>query len=163
MNTNTFENISLNQKKEYNIGIVVSRFNQKITNGLLEGGIKILGQNDFYQDPAGNFARKFQILKVPGAIEIPLVLQKLAKTKKFDALIALGAVIKGDTPHFDYVCKYVTEGILKISLENDIVVTYGVITTNNLKQAEVRSGKIGNKGQEAASTALEMLTLIKPI
>ena len=98
----------LNNKK---IAIVVAKFNQTVTEGLLNGALRVLQENQFSKE-------NYKVFKVPGSVEIPLITQKIAKSKNYDAIICLGAVIRGDTAHFDYVCKYVTEGLLKINLKS---------------------------------------------
>jgi len=101
---------------------------------------------------------------VPGAFEIPLIAKKLANTQKYDAIITLGAVIKGSTPHFDYVCAEVSKGVAQISLQSELPVIFGVLTTNNIEEAIERAGtKAGNKGADAAFSAIEMINLIKEI
>ena len=101
---------------------------------------------------------------MPGAFEIPLITKKLANTQKYDAIITLGAVIKGSTPHFDYVCAEVSKGVAQISLQSELPVIFGVLTTNNIEEAIERAGtKAGNKGADAAFSAIEMINLIKEI
>ena len=134
--------------------IVISRFNDFIGSKLLSGAIdelKRLGVNDDNID----------IVKVPGAFEIPLAAQKFAKTGKYSAIITLGAVIKGSTPHFDYVCAEVSKGVAQVSLATGIPVIFGVLTTDNIEQAIERAGtKAGNKGSDAAKSAIEMANLM---
>lgn len=141
--------------KNYKIGIVVSRFNEFITSKLLSGaidGLKRLNVNE----------NNIDIAWVPGAFEIPLIASKMAKTKKYDAIICLGAVIRGSTSHYDYVCSEVTKGISQVMLSNELPVIFGVLTTDTIEQAVERAGiKLGNKGFEAAQTAIEMINLIK--
>ncbi len=138
-------------------GIVVSRFNDFIGAKLLAGAIDELTRHGV---PESNI----DIVKVPGAFEIPLATLKLAKTKKYNALIALGAIIKGSTPHFDYVSAELSKGIAQVSLQTEVPVAFGVLTTDNLEQAIERAGtKAGNKGSDAAKTAIEMASLIKLI
>jgi 6,7-dimethyl-8-ribityllumazine synthase len=142
----------LNNKK---IAIVVAKFNQTVTEGLLNGALRVLQENQFSKE-------NYKVFKVPGSVEIPLITQKIAKSKNYDAIICLGAVIRGDTAHFDYVCKYVTEGLLKINLKSDLPVAFGVIMTENQEQAVIRSSKDEhNKGGESALAVLEMLDLIE--
>ena len=143
--------------KGLKIGIVVSRFNLDITSKLLEGAEKILRQKG---------VSDIEIVWVPGAFEIPLMLQKLARKnragKKKNGLMALAAVIRGDTPHFDYVCQVVSRGIMEVSLQEIVPIAFGVLTTNNTEQALERvGGKHGHKGEEAALTVIEMANLIK--
>lgn len=137
--------------------IVVGRFNEFIGSKLLGGAIDALKRHDASEDD-------IEVTYVPGAFEIPLVAQKLAKTQKFDAVICLGAVIRGSTPHFDYVASEVSKGIAHVSLETGIPVIFGVLTTDTIEQAIERAGtKAGNKGYDAGVTAIEMATLLKRI
>ena len=127
------------------VGIVVARFNEFITSKLLSGAIDGLVRHDVNEDDV-------DVAWVPGAFEIPLVASKMAKSRKYDAVICLGAVIRGSTSHYDYVCNEVSKGIAAVSMENDIPVMFGVITTENIEQAIERSGsKAGNKGDDAAA------------
>ena len=136
------------------VGIVVARFNEFITSKLLSGAIDGLVRHDVNEDDV-------DVAWVPGAFEIPLVASKMAKSRKYDAVICLGAVIRGSTSHYDYVCNEVSKGIAAVSMENDIPVMFGVITTENIEQAIERSGsKAGNKGYECALGAIEMVNLI---
>lgn len=138
-------------------GIVVSRFNEFITNKLLEGALDALKRH-------GALNENIEIAWVPGAFEIPLIAKKMAESKRYNAVIALGAVIRGETPHFDYVANEVSKGIAKISLDTEVPVIFGVLTTDTIEQAIVRAGtKGGNKGFEAAVTAIEMANLIDEI
>lgn len=138
-------------------GIVVGRFNEFIGGKLLGGaldGLKRHGVND----------DEIDIAWVPGAFEIPLIANKMAKTKKYDAIICLGAVIRGSTPHFDYVCGEVSKGVATVSLNTEIPVIFGVLTTDSIEQAIERAGtKSGNKGFDAAVTAIEMANLMNNI
>ena len=139
------------------IGIVAGRFNEFITSKLVGGALDVLKRNDVSEE-------NIDIAWVPGAFEIPLITKKLAKTGKYDAIIALGAVIKGSTPHFDYVCAEVSKGVSQISLQSELPVIFGVLTTNNIEEAIERAGtKAGNKGADAAFSAIEMINLIKEI
>ena len=139
------------------VGIVVARFNEFITSKLLSGAIDGLLRHDVNEDDV-------DVAWVPGAFEIPLVASKMAKSRKYDAVICLGAVIRGSTSHYDYVCNEVSKGIAAVSMENDIPVMFGVITTENIEQAIERSGsKAGNKGYECALGAIEMVNLIRKI
>lgn len=139
------------------IGIVVGRFNEFITGKLLTGAVDCLvrhGAND----------ADITVAWVPGAFEIPLVAKKMAAAGKYDAIICLGAVIRGATPHFDYVCAEVSKGIATVSLQYDTPVSFGVLTTENIEQAVERAGtKAGNKGVDAAMAAIEMVDLLKNI
>ena len=139
------------------VGIVVARFNEFITSKLLSGAIDGLVRHDVNEDDV-------DVAWVPGAFEIPLVASKMAKSRKYDAVICLGAVIRGSTSHYDYVCNEVSKGIAAVSMENDIPVMFGVITIENIEQAIERSGsKAGNKGYECALGAIEMVNLIRKI
>lgn len=137
--------------------VVVGRFNEFISNKLLSGcidGLRRHGCND----------ENIEISWVPGAFEIPLAALMLAKTGKYSAVICLGAVIRGATPHFDYVCSEVSKGIAKVTLDTGIPVVFGVLTTENIEQAIERAGtKAGNKGFDAALTAIEMANLLDAI
>lgn len=136
-------------------GIITGRFNEFIGGKLLTGaldGLKRHGCNE--QD--------IEVAWVPGAFEIPLVAKKMAKAQRFDAIICLGAVIRGSTPHFDYVSSEVSKGVASVSLETEIPVVFGVLTTDTIEQAIERAGtKAGNKGYDAAVTAIEMANLLK--
>lgn len=139
------------------IAIIQSRFNSFITDRLLEGVMDCWIRHD------GN-ADNVDIIKVPGSFEIPLAAQKVAGTKKYDAVICIGAVIKGGTPHFDYIANEVTKGIAQVSLNTGIPVIFGVLTTESIEEAIERAGtKMGNKGWEAAMTAMEMIQVLKKI
>ena len=139
------------------IAIVAARFHEFITSKLIGGAEDILRRHNVEDD-------NINLFWVPGAFEIPLIAQKLAKSKKYDAVITLGAVIKGSTPHFDYVCAEVSKGVAHVSLESEIPVIFGVLTTNSIEEAIERAGtKAGNKGADAAMTAIEMINLIKGI
>ena len=139
------------------IAIVAGRFNEFITSKLIGGALDVLKRNDVSEE-------NIDIAWVPGAFEIPLIAKKLANTQKYDAIITLGAVIKGSTPHFDYVCSEVSKGVAQISLQSELPVIFGVLTTNNIEEAIERAGtKTGNKGADAAFSAIEMINLIKEI
>ena len=139
------------------IAIVAGRFNEFITSKLVGGALDVLKRNDVSEE-------NIDIAWVPGAFEIPLIAKKLANTQKYDAIITLGAVIKGSTPHFDYVCAEVSKGVAQISLQSELPVIFGVLTTNNIEEAIERAGtKAGNKGADAAFSAIEMINLIKEI
>ncbi len=136
-------------------GIVVSRFNDFICDHLLSGALDVLTRN-------GADEKEIEVLRVPGAFEIPQVARKMALSRKYDAVICLGAVIRGATPHFEYIASEVSKGIAMIGLESDIPVTFGVLTTDNLEQAIERAGtKAGNKGWDAALSAIEMANLYR--
>ena len=139
------------EKKKF--AIIASRFNNFISDRLIEGAIDALIRS-------GAKDNDISIIKVPGAFEIPLIAKKAAKIKKYDAIICLGAVIKGATPHFDYVSAEVSKGVAAVALEADIPVIFGVITTDTIEQAIERAGtKAGNKGWSAAIAAIEMANL----
>ncbi|MBW1701101.1 MAG: 6,7-dimethyl-8-ribityllumazine synthase [Deltaproteobacteria bacterium] len=141
----------------FRFAIVVSRFNDFISSRLVEGAMDALKRH-------GADEEQISVVKVPGAFEIPLVAKKLAESDRYDALICLGAVIRGGTPHFDYVAAEVSKGIANVSLESKIPVTFGVLTTDNLEQAIERAGsKSGNKGYEAAVAAMELANLFKEL
>ena len=136
-------------------GIVVGRFNEFITGKLLAGALDALKRH-------GAQESEVEVAWVPGAFEIPLVAQKMAESGKYDAVITLGAVIRGSTPHFDYVCSEVSKGVAAINLKTGVPTVFGVLTTDSIEQAVERAGtKAGNKGWEAASTAIEMANLLK--
>ena len=137
--------------------IVIARFNDFIGTKLLEGCVDALKRH-------GVDDENIEVVWVPGAFEIPLVAKKLAKSSKYSAVITLGAVIKGSTPHFDYVSAEVSKGVAQVALQSDIPVIFGVLTTDNIEQAIERAGtKAGNKGADAAKTAIEMVNLIKEL
>lgn len=141
--------------KDLSYGIIVSRFNNFITDKLLEGAIDALSRS-------GVSDKEIEVFRVPGAFEIPLVAKKIAASKKYDAIICLGAVIRGETPHFDFVANEVTKGIAQLSLEYAVPISYGIITADNTDQAVERAGnKMGNKGFSAAQSAIELLNLFK--
>ena len=138
-------------------GIVVGRFNEFISSKLLSGSIDCLVRH-------GADADNITVAWVPGAFEIPLVAKKMAAAGKYDAIICLGAVIRGATPHFDYVCSEVSKGIANVSLQYETPISFGVLTTENIEQAVERAGtKAGNKGVDAAMAAIEMADLLKNI
>ena len=140
---------------EVKIGIIVARFNDFITGKLLDGAMDGLKRHEVPEE-------NIDVAYVPGAFEIPLIAKKMAKSGKYDAVIALGAVIRGSTTHYDYVCNEVSKGIANVSLDAEIPVMFGVITTENIEQAIERAGsKAGNKGYECALGAIEMINLIK--
>ena len=135
------------------IGIVLARFNDFVGARLLEGAVDCLTRH-------GVDGANITVARVPGAFEIPLIAQRLAKSGKFDAVVCLGAVIRGATPHFEYVAAEVTKGIAQVALATDVPVTFGVITADTIEQAIERAGtKAGNKGWDAALAALEMANL----
>ena len=142
------------QASGYRFGIIVSRFNSFISDRLLEGALDTLLRHGAAQE-------QLTVVKVPGAFEIPLVAKTMAQSKKYDAVICLGAVIRGGTPHFEYVSSEMTKGIAVASLESGLPVAFGVLTTDSVEQAIERAGtKAGNKGVEAALSAIEMINLL---
>lgn len=152
---NTFEGNVV--AKDVKIGIVTARFNEFITSKLLGGAIDGLKRHDVKED-------QIDVAWVPGAFEIPLIAQAMVKSKKYDAVICLGAVIRGATSHYDYVCNEVSKGIAQVSLQSEIPVMFGVLTTDNIEQAIERAGsKAGNKGFECATAAIEMINLLRKI
>jgi 6,7-dimethyl-8-ribityllumazine synthase len=141
--------------KGLRIGIVAGRFNEFITSKLIGGAEDALRRHEVSED-------NITLAWVPGAFEIPIAVKKMVESKKYDAVIALGAVIKGATPHFDYVCSEVSKGCATISLESGIPVMFGVLTTNSIEEAIERAGtKAGNKGFDVANGAIEMCNLLK--
>jgi 6,7-dimethyl-8-ribityllumazine synthase len=141
--------------KGLKFGLIVSRFNEFISGKLLEGCKDALIRHGVNDDD-------IYVAWTPGSFEIPLVALKMAKTKKYDAIICLGAIIRGGTPHFDYVASEYTKGVAKVSLDTELPVINGVITADNLEQAIERAGtKMGNKGFAAATSAIEMANLLK--
>lgn len=152
---NTIEgNLSATNLK---FAIIVSRFNEAITQKLLDGALDCLKRH-------GCRTENIDLVKVPGAFELPVTADKLAASRKYDALICLGAVIRGSTPHFEYVSSAASNGIMQTSVKNSVPVSFGVLTTDTIEQAIERSGtKAGNKGWDAALTAIEMADLFKRI
>lgn len=143
--------------KEIKVGIVASRFNEFITSKLLSGAMDGLLRHDVREEDV-------HVAWVPGAFEIPLIASKMAKSGKYDAVICLGAVIRGSTSHYDYVCNEASKGIAAVSLETGVPVMFGVLTTENIEQAIERAGtKAGNKGYECAEGAIEMVNLIRAL
>jgi 6,7-dimethyl-8-ribityllumazine synthase len=141
----------------FRFAIIVSRFNDFISSKLVDGAMDALVRH-------GADENEVLLVKVPGAFEIPLAAKKLARSGKVDAVVCLGAVIRGATPHFDYVAAEVSKGIAVVALESDIPVTFGVLTTDNLEQAIERAGsKAGNKGYDAALAAVEMVNVFREL
>lgn len=141
--------------KDSRIGIVASRFNEFITAKLLGGALDGLKRHGVSED-------SIDIAWVPGAFEIPLIASKMAESGKYDAVICLGAVIRGSTTHYDYVCSEASKGVAQVSLSSGIPVMFGVLTTENIEQAIERAGtKVGNKGFDCAVAAIEMVNLIR--
>lgn len=152
---NVFEGKLVSQ--EIKIGIVAARFNEFITSKLLGGALDALKRHEVLDE-------NIDVAWVPGAFEIPLIASRMAKSKKYDAIICLGAVIRGSTTHYDYVCNEVSKGIAQVSLANDLPVLFGVLTTENIEQAIERAGsKAGNKGFDCAVGAIEMINLIRTL
>lgn len=152
MSIKTVEGQFTNCQGKY--ALIVSRWNSFVVESLKDGALDTLRRHGISED-------QITIVYAPGAFEFPLVAQRLAAKGEFDAIIALGAVIRGGTPHFDYVAGECTKGLAQVGLNSDTVVTFGVLTVDSIEQAIERSGtKAGNKGEEAASTALEMVSLL---
>ena len=150
-----FEGVLLGEGLKF--GLVVSRFNEFITKKLLDGAQDALLRHGVNQEDV-------EIAWVPGSFEIPLIAKKLAQTERYDAVICLSAVVRGGTPHFEYIAAEVSKGIAKVGLDTGLPVIYGVITADTLEQAIERAGtKMGNKGFEAAENAIEMANLLKSI
>jgi len=143
--------------KDKKFAIVVSRWNQIVVNKMLDGALDALKRHNADDD-------KITIAYCPGAFEIPMVMNKLARLKKYDCIIALGAVIRGSTPHFEYIANEVTKGVAKIGIESGVPCILGVLTTDTIEQAIERAGsKGGNKGFDAAMSAIEMVTLMESL
>lgn len=138
------------------IGITISRFNSTITKGLLEGAVDKLKRCGVKEDD-------IEVAWVPGAFELPQVIKKMAELKRYDGIIALGCVIRGETPHFAYIASEAASGIAKLNLEYDIPIAFGVLTTDTIEQAMERSGLKLNKGAQAAESLLEMINLLRRI
>lgn len=152
---NVMEGKLVSKGKKY--GIVIARFNEFISNKLLSGALDALGRH-------GATDSEIAIAWVPGAFEIPIVAQKMAESGKYDAVIALGAVIRGGTPHFDYVANEVSKGVAHVALATRVPVLFGVLTTDTIEQAIERAGtKAGNKGFDAAVAAIEMVNLMEQL
>ena len=143
--------------KDIRYAVVISRFNEFIGNRLLSGCYDCLERHGVKDE-------EVDIYWVPGAFEIPVVAKKVAKLNRYDAIICLGVVIRGATPHFDYICAEVTKGIAQVSLDREVPISYGILTTDSIEQAIERAGtKSGNKGWSAALSAIEMVNLVKQI
>ena len=152
---NTFEGDFTSGQGRY--AIVVARFNSFVVESLLAGALDTLRRH-------GVDSEQIDLVRVPGAFELPLVVNRLAAAKRFDAIIALGAVIRGGTPHFEYVAGECTKGVSQAMLTHDVPVAFGVLTVDSIEQAIERSGtKAGNKGAEAALSALEMVSLLRKL
>lgn len=141
--------------KKIKVGIVAARFNEFITSKLLSGALDTLKRHDVEDDD-------IHVAWVPGAFEIPLIASKMAHSGKYDAVICLGAVIRGSTTHYDYVCSEVSKGIAQASMASGVPVMFGILTTENIEQAIERAGtKAGNKGSDCAAGAIEMVNLLR--
>ena len=141
-------------KTNFPIAVVVSQFNEPVTAKLLEGALVQLREKGFSED-------KITLVRVPGAIEIPVTAQRLAQLGRYEAVIALGAVIRGQTSHYDYVCQQVSDGCQQVALQNDLPVVFGVLTTENADQAWDRvGGAHGHKGKESVDVAIQMVSLL---
>ena len=141
--------------RDARIALLVSRFNSFVVESLLEGALDTLKRH-------GAHERDLQVVRVPGAWEMPVAAQRLAASKRFEAIIALGAVIRGGTPHFEYVAGECTKGLSQVSMQHDIPVAFGVLTVDTIEQAIERAGtKAGNKGGEAAMSTIEMINLLR--
>lgn len=155
MNYNTYEG-KLDASK-LRVGVIVSRFNSLLTNKLLEGALDCFVRH-------GADEKAISVAYVPGAFEIPYAVSRMVKTGKFDTIVCLGAVIRGDTPHFDYIANEASKGIAKLAIDSDMPVIYGLVTADTLDQAIERAGtKAGNKGWDAAQAAIEMVNLYQAI
>ena len=153
-NLSAYDFNSIPDASQMRVGIVVSEWNSSITEKLLEGACNTLEKH-------GVSHNNISIFRVPGSFELTFGAQQVAKNCNIDAVITLGCVVRGDTPHFDYVCEGVTEGITRLNTTQDIPVIFGLLTTENMQQAEDRAGGIfGNKGDEAAITAIKMIDFI---
>ncbi len=145
------------QGKGRKFALVVSRFNEFVTHSLLEGAVDCLLRHGVTRD-------QLTVVRVPGSFEIPVAVARLARSKQYDGIVALGAVIRGNTPHFDYVASEVAKGCAQVSLETEVPVGFGVLTCDNLEQALERAGtKAGNKGADAAMSVLEMTDLFRQL
>ena len=141
--------------RDLRIAFVAARFNEFVVEPLVRGALDALKRHGFNE-------KQVEIVRVPGAFEIPIVLRRLALSRRYDALVALGAVIRGDTPHFDYVAGECAGGCSRVALESGVPIAFGVLTTDTVEQAMDRAGgKAGNKGADAALTAVEMVNLLR--
>jgi 6,7-dimethyl-8-ribityllumazine synthase len=139
------------------VGVVVARFNQAVTDALLAGALEALGKHGVAED-------EVDVAIVPGAFELPLCAQRLAATGRYDALVCLGAVVRGETPHFDYVASEAARGVGEVSRRYDLPVSFGILTTDDMEQALARAGGgHGNRGYDAAVTALEMVHVLRAV
>lgn len=143
--------------KGLKFGVVVSRFNEFLSTRLLHGALDALKRH-------GTGEKDIDVAWAPGSFEIPLVAKRMAASDRYDAIVCLGAVLRGDTPHFDYICAEVTKGVARVSMDENMPVAFGVITADTIEQAIERAGtKSGNKGFQAATSALEMANLLKEV
>lgn len=155
--TNTDAHIATLRANNLKVAFVVARFNANITEKLLEGALQAWAG-------CGGDASTLEVVRVPGAFELPIAAQALARTKNFDAIVCLGCVIRGDTDHYNYVCDQAASGIMRVGLDEGLPVIFGVLTTDTLHQAEDRAGgKDGNKGMDAVWAAIDTATLLKQI
>lgn len=144
-------------ENNFNVAVIASRFNEDVTEKLLEGALERLTELEFSDE-------QITVVKVPGAIELPVTAQRFAKTKKYQAIICIGAVIRGETTHYDYVCEQASDGCLRVSLDHELPVIFGVITTENKEQALARAGgDHGHKGRDAVDAAYEMVSVLSQI
>jgi len=144
-------------KEQFNIAVIVSRFNEEITTKLIDGAIARLQELEFADD-------QITVVKVAGAIEIPLLAQRLARSDRYQAIVCLGAVIRGETSHFDYVCQQVSFGCQRVALDHEIPVIFGILTTDTIEQAYDRvGGNHGHKGRDAIDTAVEMVSILRNV
>ena len=144
-------------KNQFNIAIVISRFNQEITDKLYQGAIQRLQELEFSDE-------QMTSVWVPGAVEIPLITKRLAKINAYEAIVCLGAVIRGETDHYDYVCRAASEGCQQVALEHEIPVIFGVLTALNMEQAVSRAGGIkGNQGRSCIDAAVEMVSVLRQL
>lgn len=143
--------------KGVKFAVLVSRFNELVSNEMLRGSVDTLLRH-------GVLEKDILSVWVPGSFEIPLIAQQLAQSKKYDAIICLGAVIRGDTPHFDYISAEVSKGISQVSLKTNVPISFGILTVDTLEQALERAGsKAGNKGRQAAESAIEMVNIVNQL
>lgn len=143
--------------RDARLSIVAARFNESIVDKLIHGAVDTLKRH-------GADDSQMQLVRVPGAFELPLAAQRLASSRQFDGIIALGAVIRGATPHFDYVCAQAASGLSRVSLDHDLPIGFGLLTCDTVEQAIERSGvKAGNKGAEAALAVIEMVSLLRQL
>ncbi|CAM4384172.1 MAG: 6,7-dimethyl-8-ribityllumazine synthase [Legionellaceae bacterium] len=148
---------AIDLEEPFNIAIIISRFNDEVTELLFEGAMERLRELNFPED-------QITVIWVPGAVEIPLIAQRLANTDIYEAIICLGAVIRGETSHYDYVCQQVSHGCQQVALDYDIPVIFGILTTENEEQAFARVGGIhGHKGKDAVDAALQMVSVLRQI